>query len=409
MKTQPKVAYLTSLYPAVSQTFIFREIQYLRSQGFTVIPFSVQKTPEAHLMTPPEQKEARETTSLKTWNLLKYAKAHLKCFFRKPVGYLRVLWRGLTLIRRQPQLFPKILGYLLESGLLMDSLLQKKLTHIHVHFANPSATVALLSEAYGSFDYSLSVHGPDIFDNQECNFLREKFQHALFIRCISDYCKSQVQRLLPPQDWHRCHLVRCGVDPEAYQVRLDPQSSTPQILCVGRLVAAKGYPVLLQACQELVKEGVSFHLTIVGGGPEWEALMQLSQDWGLESYVTFTGPLGQDEVKKHYDLADLFVLPSFAEGVPVVLMEAMAKGIPSISTRITGIPELIHDGEDGFLAPPANVVKLKERMHELLCQPELRSKLGSQARKKIVDHYHLHHNTQSLVELFKTYLTQASP
>jgi glycosyltransferase involved in cell wall biosynthesis len=172
------------------------------------------------------------------------------------------------------------------------------------------------------------------------------------------------------------------------------------MLCVGRLVPAKGQHILLEACILLKKEGVRFQLTFVGDGPDRDSLEQFSALAGLNDMVTFTGALGQDKVRDYYDKADLFVLASFAEGVPVVLMEAMAKEIPVISTRITGIPELIEHDCDGLLATPGDAVDLARQIRKLLDDSGLRRELGVAGRKKVVGLYNQHGNNSAMVDLF---------
>ncbi len=180
----------------------------------------------------------------------------------------------------------------------------------------------------------------------------------------------------------------------------------PQLLCVGRLVPAKGQHILLNACALLKNEGVRFHLTLIGDGPDRTSLEQFSREHGLEGAVTFTGVQGQDKVREWYDMADMFILASFAEGVPVVLMEAMAKEIPVISTRITGIPELIEHGHNGLLATPADTEDLARKIRTLIEDPEMRKRLGREGRKSVERRYNQHINNNKMVDLFKQAVAQ---
>jgi glycosyltransferase involved in cell wall biosynthesis len=255
-------------------------------------------------------------------------------------------------------------------------------------------------KTYGGISYSISVHGPDIFYTVDSAMLPEKIRKAAFVRCISHYCKSQIMRLSEPQEWHKLHIVRCGVDPDLYTPRAEPENPVPNILCVGRLVPAKGQYILLEACGLLKKEGLEFHLTIVGDGPDKLILEKAVNSGNMKGSATFTGALGQDKVRDYYQRADLFVLASFAEGVPVVLMEAMAKEIPVISTRITGIPELIEHEKDGLLATPGDAEDLANQIRKLLTTPRLRRELGVAGRKKVVTLYNQHTNNQQMATLF---------
>ena len=214
-------------------------------------------------------------------------------------------------------------------------------------------------------------------------------------------------RISDSESWNRQHIVRCGVDPDLYDVRPDPGNKVPVIICVGRLVPAKGQHILLKACSLLKRDGVQFHLIIIGEGPDRSSLEKFVARNDLREVVTFTGVLGQDKVRQQYDRADLFVLASFAEGVPVVLMEAMAKEIPVISTRITGIPELIQHGQDGLLATPGDAEDLASQILTLLNHPELRQQFGKAGRKKVRANYNQHENNLLMVDLLNQAATQS--
>jgi glycosyltransferase involved in cell wall biosynthesis len=209
------------------------------------------------------------------------------------------------------------------------------------------------------------------------------------------------------ENWCKYDIVRCGVEPSVFSLRRSPENAVPVILCVGRLVAAKGQAVLLEASGVLMKAGVVHQLRIVGTGPDEQKLRNRveSQGW---SHVTMTGAMGQDGVRNEYVEADLFVLASFAEGVPVVLMEAMACGVPVISTRIAGIPELVEDGKNGILVAPGDVDGLAAAMRLLIESAEMRRLLGAAAREKVAREYDLSRNGEAMAELFERYLDVAA-
>ena len=274
------------------------------------------------------------------------------------------------------------------------------MAHVHVHFANPAATVAMIAAAHGSVHYSLSVHGPDVFYNVNPMLLAEKVKRARAVRCISYYCRSQLMRLVSHDLWTKFHIVRCGIDPDRFAPRPDPENEISEILCLGRLVPAKGQHILLEACGALGQRKVPFHLTFVGGGQDRDSLEALAHRLEIADRVEFTGPVGQDAVHEYYDRADLFVLASFAEGVPVVLMEAMAKEVVAVSTRITGIPELIEDGVDGVLVAPSHAEGLADKLQELIENPDLRRRLGAKGRAKVMERYDLGRNCRKMAQFF---------
>ncbi len=398
------IAYLCSEYPAISHTFIYREIESLRKAGITVHTASIRKPSNLQFMTAAEQNEAVQTIMVLATPPPLMVKAHIHSLLKNPAGYLRMAVEASKLLFKGPKSPVKALAYFLEAGILLEWMHRLGITHIHEHFGNPTAIVAILMKTYGGMSYSTSIHGPDIFYAVDSALLAEKIQKASFVRCISHYCRSQIMRISDSESWNRQHIVRCGVDPDLYAVRPDPGNKVPSIICVGRLVPAKGQHILLESCLLLKNKGLQFHLTLIGEGPDRLSLENFVARNDLKEMVTFTGVLGQDKVRQHYDKADLFVLASFAEGVPVVLMEAMAKEIPVISTRITGIPELIEHGQDGLLATPGDAEELASQMQTLLNHPELRLQFGKAGRKKVKASYNQHDNNLKMVDL----LNQAS-
>jgi glycosyltransferase involved in cell wall biosynthesis len=396
-----KIAYLCSEYPAVSQTFIFREIESLRRAGYAVTPISVHRQTRLEVMTEAEKEEAANTLVMTRLSLPAILGAHLHMLLRSPAGYLRMTASALALLTKGPKNPFKALAYWVEAGILRHWMHRRKIRHVHEHFAAPTAIVAMLAERYGGVSYSLSVHGPDIFFTQDSDLLAEKVHRAEFVRCISHFCRSQVMRITPPRHWEKLHIVRCGVDPAVYAPRPETTRPVPEILCVGRLVPAKGQHTLLAACARLKAGGIPFRLTMVGDGPDRASLEAYASETGLNGEVRFAGALGQEAVRACYDRADVFVLASFAEGVPVVLMEAMAKEIPVVSTRIAGIPELIDHETNGLLADAGDVGGLVRQMAGLIADPALRRRLGAAGRKKIEQRYHLHRNNRQMAALFQ--------
>lgn len=407
LRSAGKVAYLTSEYPGISHTFIFREVQALRREGFTVHTASIRRPAHLERMTPQEREDAGRTLYVKDTPIGRIFAAHWRLLNRAPLSHLRMLRKAVFFGLRGPGSLVKGIGYFAEAGVLLDWMHHEaRVNHIHVHFGNPAATVAMIAGAFGTVQFSMSVHGPDIFYDVNANLLPEKVTHARMVRCISYFCCSQLMRLVPHTLWSKFHIVRCGVDPDRYGPLPEPARAGGEILCVGRLVPAKGQHVLLEACVHLKDEAIPFHLTFVGDGQDRLSLEQLAHRLGLNDRVTFTGAVGQDQVMNYYDGADIFVLPSFAEGVPVVLMEAMAKEIPCVSTRITGIPELIDDGVDGLLVAPADVEGLAQSMLKLLTDPELKQRIGCNGRRKVLEKYNLDANCRMMANLLSQYLDQ---
>lgn len=400
------IAYLSSEYPAISHTFIFREVQALRGQGFTVKTASILKPRNVAIMTPEEQADAKDTLCIKDCGFARLAAAHTALKMTAFFSYMRMFAYALSLWSNGPMPLVKAMAYFAEAGVLVHWMRREGIRHVHVHFANPAATVALIGASSGLIAFSLSVHGPDEFYNINQDLIPEKVRKSVFARCISFYCRSQLERVTEYNDWDKFHIVRCGIDLAQYSVRPDPNNAVAEILCVGRLVPAKGQHLLIKACHALKERGVKFHVTLVGAGPDRESLDALAAALDIKDHVTFTGPVGQGEIHAYYDKADIFALPSFAEGLPVVLMEAMGKGIPCVTTAITGIPELVIDGVNGLLVPASDWEGLADRLQRLIEDPALRKKLGAAARQVVERDYDVQRNCAGMAKVFRQYLNR---
>jgi len=406
-----RLAYLASEYPAISHTFILREAQGLRARGLEVETASIRRPENLAAMGEAERAEAAATFYVKSASLASVAGAHLALLLAAPKAWLRMLAAALRLVRRGPRSLAKGLFYLAEAGVLLAWMRRRGLRHVHVHFANPAATVALLAAASGQCDFSLSVHGPDEFYQSGEWLLADKVRAARMVRAISHFCAGQIKRVVERPHWDKVRIVRCGVDPARFPPRPDPANAAPALVCVGRLCPAKGQHLLLEALAGLARRGREFSAVLVGGGPDRDSLETLARDLGLADRVRFTGPVGQEEVRRAYAASDVFVLPSFAEGVPVVLMEAMSMTIPCVSTLVAGIPELIAHGEEGLLTPSGDAASLEAALDRLLADPGLRRRLGQAGRRKVLAAYDLDANLDRMAEFFREFLVsgEASP
>jgi len=262
---------------------------------------------------------------------------------------------------------------------------------LHVHLGSQAATVGLYVRRVFGFGLSITVHGPDEFYDTEGQYLEQKIVAADFICCISYYARSQLMRLSPAIHWEKLIVSRLGVDPTIFLPR--PFRSMPdtfEILCVGRLTPSKGQRLLISAVELLTRQGRRVRLRLVGSGTDEESLRECAA-FVAPGSVVFEGAVNQDRIRALYRTADLFCIPSFAEGIPVVLMEAMAMEIPCVSTCITGIPELIRDGIDGLLIAPSDQEGLVA---------DLRERIGRSGRARILEHYDLYSSVKVLADIF---------
>jgi len=398
------IAYLVSQYPAYSHTFILREVLQLRQAGMAIAVASIN-APDRPLdkLTEIERGEAEQVFYVKAQGMLKAASALGKTLFTHPGG----LWRG---VRHAIKLggwdIKRLLYhgfYLVEAVLLGQWLRSRQLKHLHVHFATPAASVGMLVKTVFGTGFSFTVHGPDEFYDAAGYNLPEKILAADFVFCISHYARSQVMKLSPVQAWPKFDVCRLGVDTQRFTPNRTSRPAAPylaELLCVGRLTPAKGQAVLLAAVAQLHSQGLSVKLTLVGMGPDAESLQAYAEQLGISGQVEFTGAVDQDHILAFYQAADMFVLPSFAEGLPVVLMEAMAMEIPCITTAITGVPELIQNGEDGLLVAASDCDGLAAAIRTLATDAPLRARLGAAGRRKVLAAYDLQHNTQHLLAAF---------
>lgn len=402
----PRIAYLTGEYPRATDTFIQREVAALRARGLTVETCSMRRTGAEHHTGPEQRTEAAGTFHVLEASVSprRLIAAHLAAW-RRPGAWLRALllaWRtspgGI-----KPTLYQLI--YLAEAAVLAQHLRARGLTHLHNHIAKSSCTVAMLASEMSGIPYSFTLHGPDIFYEPYRWRLDEKIARAQFVACISHFARSQAMAFSAPEHWAKLHIVHCGVDPARYD---RPAPETPaHLLFVGRLAAVKGVPVLLEALQGLIGDHPDLRLTLVGDGPERDGLERLAA--GLGNHVDFVGYRSQDEVAALLREATALVLPSFAEGLPVVLMEALAARLPVVTTRIAGVAELVEDGKSGLLVPPGDLVALRAALARVLGDPVMRARMGAAGRAKVVDEFASDSEAAWLATLFEGYANGTPP
>jgi len=404
------IAYLVSRYPFISHTFILREVMALRALGFNIEVASINEPDRlGGALTEEERSEAARTYYVKGQSLARIVLAHLLLLSASPIAYGRGLWFALRLGGLDLRALTYHLFYFVEAVLVGRWMKQRGLRHLHVHFATPAATVALIVTQLYPVTMSITIHGPDEFYDVSGYRLREKIAGARFLCAIGSFARSQLMKLSPPGSWDKFEVIPVGVDPVRFAPRPDPGVAAPfEILCLGRLVPAKGQHVLLAATALLKAEGRRILVRFVGDGPDRPALEQDARRRGLEDCVRFEGSVNQDRIREFYSRSGVFVLPSFAEGIPVVLMEAMSMEIPCVTTFVNGIPELIRDGCDGLLVPPSDEIALAAAITRLIDDGTLRKRLGESARRRVVERHNLARNAERLADVFRRRLEAIS-
>lgn len=375
------IAYLVNWYPAPSHSFIRREILALEALGQRVDRHSIRPG-LVGAQGGPDADELLRTQAILSGNKLRLLLVALGVLLGRPLRALRALRVAWQLGRRADRGRLVHLAYWLEALILLPRL--RGVDHLHAHFGTNSAMVALLCRELGGPPFSLTVHGPDEFERFEGIALRQKVARAAFVAAISDFCRSQLWRIVDVADWSKVVLVRCGVDQAFLQPALRPIPSAPELLWVGRLAAEKGIPVLVEACRLLRQRGIAFRLRLVGGGPLEAWLRQQLAAAGLAEAVQLLGWQTPEQIREHLDASRGLLLSSFAEGLPVVLMEAMARGRPVVATRIAAIPELVESGISGWVVPPARADLLADAIGQLLgASPEQLAAMGAAGRATV--------------------------
>ncbi len=395
-----RLAYLVGQYPAINHTFVLREVLQLRALGCDLHLASVLPADRpAHELTETERAEARQTYYIKFTNPLKLAGPHLKTFMARPVRYLRMLAHTLAQCLAAPRMAHSTLMYFSEAVVLGQWMQAQGLTHVHTHFAS---SVCLLAARLFPITMSMTIHGPAEFDDPVGFQLAAKVRAAAFVCAISNYARSQLMRYTAPAEWGKIEVAPLGVDPALYAPRPLRAARTPyEIVFVGRLAPVKAPHVLVAAIAQLVGAGRDVRLRFVGNGPLRSSLETDVSERGLAQRVSFMGWLDQAQVRAVYEDADIFALASFAEGVPVVLMEAMAREIPCVATFVNGIPELIRHEVDGLLVAPSDATQLAAAIARLLDDAALRRRLGAAGRQRVLEKYDLQRNVQQLANIFR--------
>lgn len=410
-----RLAYLVTRYPLVSHTFIRDEVEALRARGVDVHTFSNRRTERENLLSEADVQADRTTYALVPPRLRDLLRAHVRVITTRPHAYLATLRLALRLAGKGTRARLWQVFYFGEAVLLRDQCRRRGLRHVHAHHANPASDVALLaahlSELDGGEDltWSFTLHGPHELVDPQAHRLSEKARRARFVVCISDYAKTRLAAMLPGEQRGKLEVVHCGVRLDRFAARGDPVLGEQGILTVGRAVQDKGQAVLLQALARLADTVHSPRLVLVGDGPDLAALRRLADELGLEGRVRFTGALAHEHVREHYAQAAVFCLPSFAEGLPVVLMEAMASGVPVVATRIAGVPELIEDDVTGLLVSPGDADELAAALRRLAEAPELARELARAARRKVEAEFDVERSAAELERVFAERLTRARP
>lgn len=402
-----KVAYIMSRFPKITETFILYEMVAVEQTGVQVEVFPLQR--ERTKVMHPEAKSFVERAHFSpslSWPVLR---ANLRYLRQKPGNYVETLRTLLQANWGSLRYFSGALAFFPKAVFFAEQMANGGIAHIHAHFASHPAAVAFVIHRLTGIPYSFTAHGSDLHRDQ--HMLREKVAEAAFVSPISNYNKAIIVEACQGEFAGKITVIHCGVDPDIFQPRSEAtpyeQGEAPfMILCIGTLHEVKGQTYLIEACQHLQALGLNFKCCFVGDGPDLEILIRQATDLGLKDRVHFYGRLTQAEIAKLLRQADVLAAPSVPtrngrrEGIPIVLMEAMASGVPVVASNLSGIPELVQDEKSGLLVQPGHASGLAQALHKLYEDPALRQRFGQTGRQKIAEEFNLYKNATMLVGHF---------
>jgi colanic acid/amylovoran biosynthesis glycosyltransferase len=396
-----RIAYLINQYPKVSHSFIRREILALEHCGLKIDRIALRGW-DSDLVDEEDQLERNRTRYVLRDGASALILSVLRIILTKPVHFVRALLLAWKMASRADRPFPFHLVYLAEACRIVSWVRAAGSQHIHAHFGTNSAEVAMLAHALGGPPWSFTVHGPEEFDKPEPIGLPEKLRRCSFVVAVSSFGRSQLFRSAVFADWHKVHVVHCGLERAFYAKVPEPDMLSRRLVCVGRLCKQKGQLLLIEAAKQLLEKGVNFELVLAGDGELRTEVDMLIQRHKLGADIRVTGWISSRQVREEFLAARALVLPSFAEGLPVVIMEAMALSRPVISTFVAGIPELVRAGKNGWLVPAGDVDALAGAMEDCLnASPTTLKKMGRAAQAEVLNRHDIDIEAAKLRELFR--------
>jgi glycosyltransferase involved in cell wall biosynthesis len=396
-----RVAYIINQYPKVSHIFIRREIHALESRGVEVVRISLRGW-DAELVDDEDRLEREQTRYVLRDGAPALLLALMRMLITRPAALLRALRLTWHMSRHAERPLPVHLVYLAEACRIEPWLREAGVEHVHAHFGTNSAEVAMLVHALGGPRWSFTVHGPEEFDKTQLIGLAEKIRRCAFVVAISSYGRSQLYRLVEHPNWTKVRVVHCGLEPAFRAVTARPAPLARRLVCVGRLCEQKGQLLLVEAAERLAARGIDFELVLVGDGEMRAEIETLIIHHKQQTRVRITGRISSEQLHEEVLAARALVLPSFAEGLPMVIMEAMALKRPIISTFVAGIPELVRPGEHGWLVASGDVDALADAMQACLDAPvEMLASMGESAHKRVLERHSVDTQAAQLGKLFQ--------
>lgn len=398
-----KISYFINQYPKVSHTFIRREILGLESRGFQIQRIALRGW-DSPLVDITDKKERGLTHYILRDGLKSLIVQMARQLTCNPLRFVKALFQAIKMSNMSERNAFYHIIYLLEACKVVALCKEFNSEHIHAHFGTNSTEVLMLANTLSGITYSFTVHGPEEFDKPLGLHLKEKIRNAKFVAAISSYGQAQLYRWADYKDWNKIKIVHCGLDNSFLQGNPNQLSVNKrrQLLCIGRLCEQKGQLLLLKSLKEVLASGENIKLILAGDGEMRNAVESYINNNNLKSNVEITGWISSKQVKQLLNDSDAMILPSFAEGLPVAIMEAMAIGTPVLTTYIAGIPELIHSNENGILFPAGDIDSTKNAILDFLNKSNDDLELMIQKAYQSVEHrHHIDIETKKLACYFK--------
>lgn len=395
-----RIAYFINQYPKVSHSFIRREIQALERQNFEVLRIALRGW-DGELVDAEDLQE-RERTRYVLQAGVPLLLAVVMAALASPLRFAAALRLALRMGLRADRPWPYHLVYLAEACRILPWLKAFGARHVHAHFGTNPAEVVMLARELGGPRYSFTVHGPEEFDRPQFLGLGEKIRRSAFAVAISSFGRSQLYRWVEHAHWPKIAVVHCGLEKAFHEVAPVPVPAAPRLVCVGRLCEQKGQLLLVEAAGRLAAKGLAFELVLAGDGEMRAEVEALIAAYGLQRQVRITGWISSEQVRGEILAARGLVLPSFAEGLPVVIMEAMALRRPVLTTYVAGIPELVVPGENGWLFPAGSVDALAATMEDFLAYPvDDLARMGEAGYQRVLQRHSVDTEAVKLSALFR--------
>lgn len=400
--TLKRVAYVMSRFPKLSETFVLYEMAALAASGVEVEVFPMIRHQESV-----QHSEAADYVRRARYQPLMSAGVLASQVFwlvRRPAAYAKLWWDSIRGTIGAPHVAARTLAVLPQAAHNARVMQRLGITHVHAHFANHPSTAAWAIHRLTGIPYSFTAHAHDLYEDQ--HLLCDKVREAAFVVAISDFNRALISRSCAAFA-KNVHVIHCGIDADLFHPETRSPSDVLRIVCVGSLEAKKGQSYLVEACRLLMQSGRRVECALVGDGPDRDALDAQVREAGLEGVVQILGAQSRENVLEALRSADVAVLPSVVlpsgkmEGIPVALMEAMACGLPVVSTQISGIPELIENGVSGLLVPERDARALADALADIVARPDRAAEMGERGRERVEHDFNLHASAMQLVQLMR--------